>query len=538
MGRKQILSVITLGACLTMSSVARAGVHLPVPYMAQPDGQTCLPTSMMMALNFMGRIDSFSSDTVQALHKQTQYNRFNAPDIARQYGLYALPNWYNLGWTPETVKYELDHGRPVILGVNQGRSGHFILAVGYTDDGKVIVNDPSRSSWGYGIGGADKAVEWSDILWRGGVILRPEPFPEPPPLSGVAVGRDGGPLERTVDLTLTSGDDAEVSFTLVNNGRVPWPAKLYLAPEDPDSSPTQAVNSSLANGWLADNRVAEALPGLQPGTTGTVTFKVKAPDVSQTTTVLQYFNLHDDQGNWFGTSWLAGPGNRNMGVRVIVRPKNRPEWKLPLIEDAADHKVTLPWETRYSGFTVADSFTTAPPQPGEVLHLKAADHENNTAWLGDPDWADYRVEAWIYCDLRKDIAKQGWERVGLFARDNGQHAGDTKNEVEIGSNLAIGIDSDDGGVRAGSVYNGSIGDFRDKRYYLKQGGWHHFAMDCNGTTVTYSVDNEVIHTETQTRAWKNGECGVFYSAAFDPALPAEKKSQGIYFSNFKVTRPE
>lgn len=532
---KRAVSSMLISLGVTTASICTAGVHLPVPYMSQPDNQTCLPTSFMMAVNFMGRIDEFSSATVQELHKTCQYNRFNTPDLARKFGLYALPNWHNLGWTPDTVKYELDHGRPVVLGVNQGRHGHFILAIGYTDDNKVIVHDPSSVSIGYGMGGPNQVMEWKELLWRGGIILRPDPFPEPPPLSGVAIGDDGGPLEGAVHLELKSGDDAQASFTLVNNGRVAWPDKLYLSPVDPDSSPTAAVASNMASGWLSPDRTTEALPGLQPGTTGTVTFSVKAPEVEKTTTFLQYFNLHDDQGNWFGNHWQTGPGHRNMAVRMIVRPRNEVTWDLPVVDTWKDGKSSLNWDVKFGDLELTEAFSPAPPETTEVVKLLTDGRYSDSATVGSGRWTDYRVEAWIYCDLRTHLADRGWERTGIFARDNGQHMGDTKNEVEIGSSLVMTVDSDDGSIRAGYVQNGSIGDYRNKRHKLTESGWHHFAITCKGDTATYELDGKPFHTETGVRAYSAGESGVYYNSSFDPTLPQQNKQHGVIFSGFKVS---
>lgn len=529
--------VMVMAGMLGGGGFAGAGVHLPVPYMSQPDGQTCLPTSFMMALNFMGRIDEFSSDTIQMLHKTCQYNRFNTPALAREFGLYALPNWHNLGWTRETVEHELDMGRPVVLGINSGRSGHFILAIGYTDDGRLIINNPTAAG-ASSIGGGHTTIDWSDIIWRGGIILRPTPFPEPPALSGVAVGRSGYPLESPIELRLTEGDDAKVSFTLVNNGRVAWPEELYLVPVDPDSSPTQALKSPLAEGWIAADRVTEALSGLDPETSGVVTFKVKAPEVSETETFLEYFQLVDGEGNWFGTSWLAGPGNRNMGVRMIVLPKDRPEVTLPLIGKVENGKPALPWNAKFGEVEILDSFTTAPPTGGAVARLLTPGHVSDAAWLGDPEMEDYRIEAWVWCEIREETTQsQGYERVGIFARDNGQHMADTKNEAEIGHCLEMAFDSDDGSLRAGNVYNGAIRDYREIRFHVKKSGWHHFSITCDGSTVSYELDGKPFHTEKNVRNYRKGECGVFYNGEFYSESPIMMENRGVIFSELKVTGP-
>lgn len=533
----RIFGRVTAGAAAflmgILGSSAFAGVNLPVPYMAQPDDQTCLPTSFMMALNWYGRLDGLTSDTVQELHKTCQYNRFNTPPLARKFGLYALPSWNSLGWTPDTVRRELDLGHPVVLGLNTGRYGHFVLAVGYTDDGDFIINNPSSIAWSPTQGGDHRKVSWKEMMVRGGIIIHPTPFQEGPELSGVAI--EGTlPIEGAITRRLTAGDDTEVSFTLLNNGRAPWPEKMFLAPIDPDSSPTQTVKSPIESGWISSERVTGALPNLEPETTGVITFKVKAPDVEKTTTFMQYFQLVDGDGNWFGTNWLAGPGNRNMAVRLISDPKQ--EWKLPLAEGAEPGKINLPWAAKFGKVELVDNFTTAPPEKGTVARLLTPEQRWDSAWLGDPKGSDYRVEAWVYCDMRpKTTDTLGYERVGIFARDNGTHRGDTKEEEEIGFSLAMTFDSDDGSVRAGDVLNGVVGDYRDNRFKLKESGWQHFAINCQGTTISYELNGKPFHTETRVRAHPQGDFGVYYNAPPFPLSPQALEPRGVVFSGFKAT---
>lgn len=530
-----VLQAFAATSLVLAAGSGQAKVSLPVPYMEQPDNLTCLPTSFMMAINYLGRLDGISSDTVQVLHKTCQYNRFNTPPLAREFGLYALPSWNSLGWTSETIRQQLDQARPVVLGLNQGRSGHFVLAVGYTDDGRFIINNPTSIAGSPTLGGDHRVVEWDDLLFRGGVIIDTKPFPEAPPLSGVAL-YDGLPIEGPLNLTLTSGDDREVSFTLINNGRETWPKEMFLAPIDPESSPTSTVKSPMESDWISAERVTAALPGLEPETTGVITFKVKAPEVEKTTTFLQYYQLVDGDGNWFGTHWLAGPGNRNMGVRIIAQPKKQSEVKLPLVGSTDPTKLTLPWDAKYGKVELVEDFTTAPPQAGAVARLQTEGKILDSAWLGNSEMKDYRVEGWVWCQLRpKTNDTIGYERVGIFARDNGQHAGDSKTELEIGQSLAMTFDSDDGSVRAGDVYNGSIGDYRAKRFKITESGWHHFSISCKGNTASYELDGKPFHVQQNVRPHRAGDCGVFYNCAPYPLSPVQLKSEGITFSGFKVS---
>jgi hypothetical protein len=49
--------------------------------------------------------------------------------------------------TPEIIKADLDKGLPTSCAMKYtGIPGHYISAVGYTDDGKLIMNDPYKDT--------------------------------------------------------------------------------------------------------------------------------------------------------------------------------------------------------------------------------------------------------------------------------------------------------------------------------------------------------------------------------------------------------
>src|SRR5690606_34151325 len=114
-------------------------------------------------------------------------------------------------------------------------------------------------------------------------------------------------------------------------------------------------------------------------TTGTITFKIKAPEVTKNTTFLQYFNLHDDKGNWFGNHWQTGPGHRNMGVRVLVRPRDVPSVPLPVADEWKDGKSSLPWDVKFGKLEQLTEFTPAPPKGEPVIKLFTADRKSDAA---------------------------------------------------------------------------------------------------------------------------------------------------------------
>jgi hypothetical protein len=138
----------------------------------------------------------------------------------------------------------------------------------------------------------------------------------------------------------------------------------------------------------------------------------------------------------------------------------------------------------------------------------------------------------VFCEYRPDDIKKGYDRVGIFARDNGQHAADTKNMLEIGESYCMTYDSDDGYLRAGNIINGGVDDFRPKpRFHLTESGWHRFSIRCKGNEISYELDGKPFHTE-KDKSLRAGECGVYYKSGFTDL----QNSHGIRFSDFQVVQ--
>ncbi|NLD61775.1 hypothetical protein GX645_04920 [Candidatus Sumerlaeota bacterium] len=504
-------------------------VHLPVPHIFQPDNQTCLPTSLDMALHWYGRAD-LTTDTIQALQKRTWYDRYNVPAIARDYGLYALPSWEELGWKKIDIKRELASGHPVIMGVNTGRGGHFVLAVGYTVDDKLIINDPTRMRADYLLGGVGHAVEWTDMLWRNGVMIRPEPFDaQPRPISGMAI-------TTTAPVVLRPGEIAKYEVSVRNNGSQPWPVNMRLCAINPFGDGGWLKSKSDLfdrNTWKSQSCAAEVpttAPLVQPGEVYTFSFNVKAPQVDKAMTIHERFGLVDGSGRWFFEDYQAGPGPWSIADMIVIAPNTSDT--LPIASN------NVPWKTKY-GTPVEEASTTAsvptPPKGGKLMYLPPGKELYNSAWVGNMNWKDYRVSCWVWFDYDGENYKtDGFTRVGVFARDNGMHSPCRKNLTELGVAIVTGYDSDDGALRFGDSDNGYIGDGigdvipKKGRQYLKKSGWHKIVMECRGDEIKYYMDEELRRTDKANEKFAVGDCGLFVDSF------RTKEPRGLYFSDFSV----
>lgn len=562
---------------LTVASTAAARdvVRLPVPYIQQPDGNTCLPTSLCMAMHFMGRCD-LTTETIYTLHKTCRFDRYNLPGLVAQFGLYAFPSWLEHAWTRETVEAELRAGRPVILGLDCSRAGHFVLAVGYTDDGRVIIHDPYWKETGWDFGGPYVTTDWAPLIWRNGIILRGEPFPQAPrDISATLVA-------TTAPRTMIAGTQALAEFAVRNNGRAPWPKGVVLAAVDAYATRTAERQSPLAvlsgdpstssafGTWLSASRVCAPKPTtssldvIAPGEVAYFRVPLRAPATlpeKKPVTLRENFNLLAPDGKWFSDHFQTGPSNRQIHFRVAVVPPPPDKVDLPMVETVANGKPMLPWRVKNGGLENLTVATHAPaltfPDPatsqplpalelpqGPALRLLPPIGTNfQTAFTGDPLGTDYRVEAWMYCDIRPQDAARGFDRVGLFMRDSGQHRLTSKTETENGDAIVLSIDGDDGRVRAGDFSDGGAGEMlRGVGRIRVKSGWHQLAIRCEGTTVTFELDGLVLGSPQPVRPAGNeygsqvvdfarGDCGVFvYSTFPDDA----DRRRGVTFAGFRI----
>jgi hypothetical protein len=109
----------------------------------------CCPTCLAMILTYLTCEDVLPTDLTD---KSAKYLYSNGTDVTGNY-FYdlcsdfdvkptRLQNW----WDPDTITDTLESGKPIILNVGAGNftsSGHYIVLLGFDDNGDVIVADPN-----------------------------------------------------------------------------------------------------------------------------------------------------------------------------------------------------------------------------------------------------------------------------------------------------------------------------------------------------------------------------------------------------------
>jgi hypothetical protein len=171
-------------------------------------------------------------------------------------------------------------------------------------------------------------------------------------------------------------------------------------------------------------------------------------------------------------------------------------------------------------FTYADVVPFSPPSPGgDGYVLKVGGYPAagpggvETTRRGDFGDTDYSVEADVYCEYRPEVAADGLERYGLFARDSGTGALALTNYGK-GNCYALVYDSDTGRLRAGKYVDGAMTDFLEASpLFVTASGWHRFRIDGYGAFVRYRLDGVPIMT-LREQTHPRGYFGVGYQGLF------------------------
>jgi len=173
----------------------------------------------------------------------------------------------------------------------------------------------------------------------------------------------------------------------------------------------------------------------------------------------------------------------------------------------------LKWDDK-SYFNGVEQFSPKAPQgDGYVMIVKDTSGGFETTHIGNLADSDYYIEVFVYCEYRPDVSSNGFERYGIFARDNGNFAF-TSTSYGGGYCYAFTYDSNNGRVQAGKVIKGDITDFLgNKKRYIKNSGWHKYKISCCGSKISYYLD-DVLLISVNDQTFLRGFAGIGYKEYF------------------------
>jgi len=166
----------------------------------------------------------------------------------------------------------------------------------------------------------------------------------------------------------------------------------------------------------------------------------------------------------------------------------------------------LGWRPKFTA-PVSVAVTTAPPS-GDATVLRVMDPSGGTdsIRLSPGLVRDLAVQADLLCEHRPQLAANGFERIGVFVRDQAQGAFDG-TQSQPGACYALCWDSHDGRVRCLRVQGGVLTDLLPAPRFVPGTAWRRFRLEAAGSVLTFVLDGERL-LQVQDGAWASGEFGI------------------------------
>lgn len=175
---------------------------------------------------------------------------------------------------------------------------------------------------------------------------------------------------------------------------------------------------------------------------------------------------------------------------------------------------SLPWDDKFRFNTLFGGLTGGGPAGLQVLNPDGGFETVSVGGAGDHN---YTVTTKVLCEYRPELAADGFERVGIFARDDGNGNFDSTT-LGGGNCYALTFDSNDGRIRAGVIVDGVFTDFLESSpHFAPSTAWRRFEIDCRESIVTFSVDDEVL-ASVMDSTYSHGRFGIGYHEYFNSDL--------------------
>jgi hypothetical protein len=172
--------------------------------------------------------------------------------------------------------------------------------------------------------------------------------------------------------------------------------------------------------------------------------------------------------------------------------------------------------------TWIDRFTTpqivgfSPPAPGgdaQILRVRDPSGGIDSTRIGQTTDRNYYVQCYIYCEYRPGHDNDGYERVGIFARDTGGMFEGFSSSTLRGNNYSLTWDSNDGLVQCLRVVDGARTNMMPEQLHLPTTAWRLMRIEAVGDTITFKINGEVLLSILDT-THPTGQFGIGYHEYF------------------------
>ncbi len=190
------------------------------------------------------------------------------------------------------------------------------------------------------------------------------------------------------------------------------------------------------------------------------------------------------------------------------------------------------WRAKFTAPQVVNFTPPAPGGDGYAVVVQDPRGGTDSLRCGAPTTTDQVVQAEVYCDYRPGLAADGFERVGVFARDRAAGAFDGTLS-QAGACYALCWDSHDGRLWCMRAAGGSLTDLLPAPLHLRTSAWHRFRIEARGAQLRFLVDGqEILATTDATHA--QGECGLGHHEFF----ATNSNARGTQADNFFADVPD
>lgn len=170
------------------------------------------------------------------------------------------------------------------------------------------------------------------------------------------------------------------------------------------------------------------------------------------------------------------------------------------------------WRDKFTAPQVQAFAPTSPGGDGHVLVVRDPAGGTESTRLGAATSRDVAVQADLYCEYRPQLAADGFERVGIFARDNAQGAFDGTLS-QPGACYALTWDSHDGRLRCLRVQGGVLTDLAPAPVFRASTAWRRIRIEARGSSLRFLVDGALVLAATDA-AFPAGEIGIGHHEYF------------------------
>lgn len=191
------------------------------------------------------------------------------------------------------------------------------------------------------------------------------------------------------------------------------------------------------------------------------------------------------------------------------------------------------WSDRFQTPTIGAFSPTSTGGDGFVLTVKDPSGGIDSTRLGDSVDADYYVQCDIYCEYRPALAADGFERVGIFARDdgNGLFCGKNGAGTILGNNYCLTWDSNNGRVQCINTVAGIPTDLLPVQVFQASSGWRRMRIEALGSQITFKLDGTTLLSVSNS-SHPQGQLGI----GFQEQFTTNSNLHGTRADNFTAAR--